>query len=56
LHDVLHVPGTREVPPPLYLNLIARLLGHTLFDEEETWKVLSPEYYNFLPKFLEEGS
>jgi hypothetical protein len=30
-------------------------LGYTVLDAQETWKVIPPEYYDFLPLFLEDG-
>jgi hypothetical protein len=54
--DALQVQGTTRDLPQLHLNSIARPLGYTVLDVQETWKVISPEYHDFLPLFPEEGS
>jgi hypothetical protein len=56
LDDALHIQGTIQDPSPLHLNSIARPLGHTVLDVQETRRVIPPEYHDFLPLFLEEGS
>jgi hypothetical protein len=56
LHDALHVQRTTQDPPPLYLDSIVRPLGHKVIDTQKTQKVIPPEYHDFLPHFLEEGS
>jgi hypothetical protein len=43
-------------PPPLYPNFIARPLGYTVLDTQETQKVVALEYHDFLPLFLGDGS
>jgi hypothetical protein len=40
----------------MHLNSIARPLGHTMLEVQETQKVVPPEYHDFLPLFLEEGA
>jgi hypothetical protein len=54
--DALYVQGTTQDPPPLHLDSIAGPLGHIVRDAQQTQKVISPEYHDFLPLFLEEGS
>jgi hypothetical protein len=56
LDNTLHVQGTIQDPAPWHLNAIVRPLDHTVLDAQETWKVIPPEYHNFLLLFLEEGS
>jgi hypothetical protein len=56
LYNAILVQGTTLETPPLHLNSMARPLGHTMLDGQETRKVIPPACYNFLPLFLKEGS
>jgi hypothetical protein len=38
------------------MDSIGRPMDGTLLDAQETRKVIPPEYHDFLPLFLEEGS
>jgi hypothetical protein len=55
LDDILHIQGTTQDLPRLHLNSIARPLGLTVLDLQESQKVVPLEYQDFLPLFLEEG-
>jgi predicted aspartyl protease len=55
LDDALHVQVTTQDTPSLHLDSIARPLGHTVLDAQETRKVIPPEYHDFLRLFLDEG-
>jgi hypothetical protein len=56
IDHLLLIQGMTQDPSPMYLDSNARPFRHTVFDTQETWKLLPPEYHSVLVLFLKEGS